>query len=64
MVMTSPRVSLDKAQVRSFLRSAVNSIAISPADAKVISDVDRGVAMSNIERLTSLDSSIKDSNRV
>lgn len=64
MVMTSPRVSLDKAQVRSFLRSAVNSVAISPADAKVISDVDRGVAMSNIERLTSLDSSIKDSNRV
>lgn len=64
MVMTSPRVSLDKAQVRSFLRSAVNSIAVSPADAKVISDVDRGVAMSNIERLTSLDSSIKDSNRV
>ena len=64
MVMTSPRVSLDKAQVRSFLRSAVNSIAVSPADAKVISDVDRGVAMSNIERLTSLDSSIKDSNRI
>lgn len=64
MVMTSPRVSLDKAQVRSFLRNAVNSVAVSPADAKVISDVDRGVAMSNVERLTQLDSSIKDSNRV
>lgn len=63
MVMTSPRVSLDKAQVRAFLRSAVNSVAVSPADAKVISDVDRGIAMSNIERLTGLDSSIKDSNR-
>lgn len=64
MVMSSPRVSLDKAQVRSFLRSAVNSVAVSPADMKVISDVDRGVAMSNVERLTTLDSSIKDSNKV
>lgn len=63
MVMTSPRVSLDKAQVRAFLRSAANSVAISPSDAKIISDVDRGVAISNVERLTSLDSSIKDSNR-
>lgn len=63
MVMTAPRVSLDKAQVRAVLRNAVNSIAVSPSDAKVISDVDRGVAMSNIERLTNLDSSIKDSNR-
>lgn len=62
MVMTSPRVSLDKAQVRSFLRSAVNSVSVSPADAKVISDVDKGVALANIERLTHLDSSIKDSN--
>lgn len=63
MVMTSPRVSLDKAQVRSFLRSAINSVAVSPADAKVIADVDRGVALSNLEKLTSLDSSIKDSNK-
>ena len=63
IVMTAPRVSLDKAQVRAFLRSAANSVAISPSDAKVISDVDRGVAMSNVERLTSLDSSIKDSNK-
>ena len=62
MVMTSPRVSLDKAQARAFLRNAVNSVAISPADAKVIADVDRGVALSNVERLTALDSSIKDSN--
>lgn len=63
MVMTSPRVSLDKAQVRAFLRSAANSVAISPSDAKIISDVDRGVAISNVERLTALDSSIKDSNK-
>lgn len=63
MIMTSPRVSLDKAQVRSFLRSAANSVAISPSDAKIISDVDRGVAISNVERLTHLDSSIKDSNK-
>ena len=63
MVMTSPRVSLDKAQVRAFLRNAVNSVAVSPNDAKVISDVDHGVAMANIARLTNLDSSIKDSNK-
>ena len=60
--MASPRVSLDKAQVRSVLRAAANSVAISPADVKIISDVDRGVAISNVERLTALDSSIKDSN--
>jgi len=62
MVMTSPRVSLDKAQVRAFLRSAVNSVAISPSDAKVLADVDEGVSLSNIDRLTAMDSSIKDSN--
>lgn len=62
MVMTSPRVSLDKAQVRAFLRSSVNSVAISPNDAKIIADVDKGVHMSNVDRITSLDSSIKDSN--
>lgn len=62
MVMTSPRVSLDKAQARAFLRSAVNSVAISPADAKIIADVDRGVSISNVDRLSALDSSIKDSN--
>ena len=62
MVMTSPRVSLDKAQVRAFLRSAVNSVAISPSDAKVLAEVDEGVSLSNINRLTSMDSSIKDSN--
>ena len=62
MVMTSPRVSLDKAQVRAFLRSSVNSVAISPSDAKIIADVDKGVHMSNVDRLTTLDSSIKDSN--
>ena len=64
IIASSPRISLDKAMVRSVLRSAVNSIAISPSDAKVLTDVDRGVAMSNIERLTNLDSSIKDSNKV
>lgn len=62
MVMTSPRVSLDKSQVRAFLRSAVNSVAISPADAKIIADVDKGMSLSNIDRLTAMDSSIKDSN--
>ena len=62
MIMTSPRVSLDKAQVRAFLRASVNSVAISPNDAKVIADVDKGVSLSNIDRLTARDSSIKDSN--
>ena len=62
MVMTSPRVSLDKAQARAFLRSAVNSVAISPADAKIIADVDKGMSLSNIDKLTAMDSSIKDSN--
>lgn len=62
MVMTSPRVSLDKAQVRAFLRSSVNSVAISPSDAKIIADVDKGVHVSNVDRLTTMDSSIKDSN--
>ena len=66
MVMSSPRVSLDKAQVRAFLRSAVNSVAISPSDVKTITDVDKGTALSNIEnlasRMTTIDSSIKDSN--
>ena len=62
MVMSSPRVSLDKAQVRAFLRSAVNSVAISPSDAKVIGDVDKLTALANTDRLTRLDSSIKDSN--
>ena len=62
MVMTSPRVSLDRAQVRAFLRSAVNSVAISPNDAKVIADVDKGVSLANVDRLTARDSSIKDSN--
>ena len=67
MVMTSPRVSLDKSQARAFLRSAVNSVAISPADAKVIADVDKGMSLSNtdldrVDRLTRRDSSIKDSN--
>ena len=62
MVMTSPRVSLDKAQVRAFLRASVNSVAISPNDAKVIADVDKGISLSNVDRLTARDSSIKDSN--
>jgi hypothetical protein len=62
MIMTSPRVSLDKSQVRAFLRSAVNSVAISPNDAKVLADVDKGTRISNIDRLTSIDSSVKDSN--
>ena len=63
MIMSSPRVSLDKAQVRAWLRTAANSVAISPADAKLISDVDKGMAFANVDRLTALDSSIKDSNK-
>ena len=62
MVMSSPRVSLDKSQVRAFLRSAVNSVAISPADAKVLGDVDKLTAWANVDQLTHRDSSIKDSN--
>ena len=68
MVMTAPRVSLDKAQARAFLRTAANSVAISPNDAKVLADVDYGVSRSNsldaLGRLSMIDSSIKDSNRV
>lgn len=62
MIMTSPRVSLDKAQVRAFLRSAVNSVAISPNDANVIAQVDLRTSMNNVDKLTHIDSSIKDSN--
>ena len=62
MVMSSPRVSLDKSQVRAFLRGAINSIAISPSDAKVITDVDKGVRNANVDTLSFIDSSIKDSN--
>lgn len=62
MIMSAPRVSLDKAQARAFLRSAVNSVAISPSDAKVIGDVDRLTAFANVDLLTQRDSSIKDSN--
>ena len=62
MVMAAPRVSLDKAQVRSFLRSSVNSVAISPNDAKVITDVDKGIRQT-VDAITNRDSSIKDSNQ-
>ena len=61
IVMTAPRVSLDKSQVRSALRTAVNSISVSPNDAKVWADVDKGVALSNVSRITNIDSSIKHS---
>ena len=63
IVKSAPRISLDPALVVSVLRTAANSVALSPADAKVLTDVDKGIALSNIERLTNLDSSIKDSNR-
>lgn len=62
IIMSSPRVSLDKAQVRAFLRSAVNSVAVSPSDVKIIADVDKGISLANIDRMTARDSSIKDSN--
>lgn len=43
LIATSPRVSLNKEVVRSVLRSAVNSVAVSPADSKILADVDKGV---------------------
>lgn len=43
LIATSPRVSLNKEVVRSVLRGAVNSIAMSPADSKILTDVDKGV---------------------
>lgn len=63
MVMSAPRLSLDPTAVRSVLRQGINSIAISPNDLKTLTDVDKGVALANIERLTNLDSSVKDSNQ-
>ena len=62
IVRSSPRISLDPAMVVAALRSAANSVAFSPADAKILTDVDKGMALSNMARLTNLDSSIKDSN--
>lgn len=59
MVMSSPRLSLDPAQVTSFLRNAVNSVAVSPADAKTLTDVEKGMRLAN--QMSVLDSSIKDS---
>lgn len=64
MVMSAPRLSLDPTAVRSVLRQGINSVAISPNDLKTLTDVDKGVALANIERLTSLDSSVKDSNQI
>ena len=43
LISTSPRVSLNKEIIRSVLRSAVNSVAISPADSKILTDVDKGI---------------------
>lgn len=43
LVATAPRVSLNKEVVRSILRGAVNSVALSPADSKIFTDVDKGV---------------------
>jgi len=62
MVMTAPRVSLDPAQVRAFLRVSLNSNAISPNEAKILADVDKGTRISNIDTITNRDSSIRDSN--
>lgn len=49
LVATSPRVSLNKEVVRSVLRSAVNSIALSPNDSKVLTDLDKGVQTAYME---------------
>jgi hypothetical protein len=43
LTSSAPRMSLNKEIVRSVLRGAVNSIAISPADSKVFTDVDKGI---------------------
>ena len=48
MVVTSPRLAQNKALVTAFLRSAVNSVAISPNDAKTLTDVDKGTALANM----------------
>jgi len=63
VVRSSPRISMDPALLKSVLRASVNSVALSPADAKILTDVEKGIALSNVERLSNLDSSIKDSNR-
>lgn len=42
-ISASPRGSLNKEMVRSVLRGAVNSIALSPPDLKVLTDVDKGI---------------------
>ena len=60
IVSSSPRVSLNKEVVRSVLRGAVNSIAFSPNDMKVLTDVDKGI--NQAYNLSNLDSSVKDSN--
>lgn len=59
IVASSPRVSLNKEVVRSVLRGAVNSIALSPNDMKVLTDVDKGI--NQAYGLSNLDSSVKDS---
>lgn len=59
IIQSSPRVSLNKEVVRSVLRGAVNSIAFSPNDMKVLTDVDEGI--NKAYSLSRLDSSVKDS---
>lgn len=43
LISVAPRVSLNKEIVRSVLRSAINSVALSPADSKIFTDVDKGI---------------------
>lgn len=47
LAMTSPRTALVEAAATAAVRNAVNSVAISPADIKVFTDADRGIAGSN-----------------
>lgn len=47
LMSSAPRMSLNKEIVRSVLRGAVNSIAISPADSKVFTDVDKGTQIAH-----------------
>lgn len=44
IIASSPKLSLNKEVVRSVLRQAVNSIAISPADTKTLTDIEKSMA--------------------
>jgi hypothetical protein len=47
IIMSSPKLSLNKEVVRSVLRQAVNSIALSPADSQTLAKIEESMAKSN-----------------